>query len=77
MIHLNKEVGHSKDREAVAMKEVGLALLAGFIVGAVFAVFKLPIPAPPALAGIAGIIGIYLGFKFIGWVAPMLASVFN
>ncbi|GGF21579.1 hypothetical protein GCM10010954_20500 [Halobacillus andaensis] len=59
------------------MKEVGLALLAGFIVGAIFAVFKLPIPAPPALAGIAGIVGIYLGFKFIGWVTPMITSILN
>ncbi|MCP3027539.1 XapX domain-containing protein [Halobacillus sp. A5] len=59
------------------MKEIGLALAAGFIVGAVFAIFRLPIPAPPALAGIAGIVGIYLGFKFIAWVAPMVASVFN
>jgi XapX domain-containing protein len=34
-------------------------------VGAVFSFFKLPIPAPPALPGVVGIIGIYLGFKVI------------
>lgn len=45
------------------MKMVLLAILTGFIVGLVFAIFKLPIPAPPAFAGIAGIIGIYLGFR--------------
>ncbi|MCP3033184.1 XapX domain-containing protein [Halobacillus sp. A1] len=59
------------------MKEVALALLAGFIVGAIFAAFKLPIPAPPALAGVAGIVGIYLGFKFIAWAGPSITSIFN
>lgn len=38
------------------------ALLTGLIVGVVFASLKLPIPAPHALAGIMGILGIYLGF---------------
>lgn len=45
------------------MKMVLLAIMTGFIVGLVFAIFKLPIPAPPAFAGVAGIIGIYLGFR--------------
>jgi XapX domain-containing protein len=43
------------------MKEIGLALLAGIIVGFVFKIIKLPLPAPPVLAGIIGILGIYLG----------------
>ncbi len=38
------------------------ALLAGLIVGVLFAAIKLPIPAPSAFIGIIGIIGIYLGF---------------
>ncbi|QAS53272.1 XapX domain-containing protein [Halobacillus litoralis] len=59
------------------MKEVIIALLTGFIVGLVFAGFKLPIPAPPAFAGVAGIIGIYLGFKVMGWVGPMLPEIFK
>jgi XapX domain-containing protein len=50
------------------MKVVLLAILTGFIVGFIFALFKLPIPAPPALAGIAGIIGIYLGFQAFIWI---------
>ncbi|WP_173918541.1 XapX domain-containing protein [Halobacillus sp. Marseille-Q1614] len=57
------------------MKEVILALLAGFIVGFLFAAIKLPIPAPPALAGVAGIVGVYLGFRFFLWVGPMISSV--
>ncbi|WP_017756643.1 XapX domain-containing protein [Calidifontibacillus oryziterrae] len=45
------------------MKEVLLSLVTGAIVGFLFAFLRLPIPAPPALAGIVGIVGIYLGFK--------------
>ena len=47
------------------MRESILALFTGSLVGAIFSFFKLPIPAPPALPGIAGIVGIYLGFKII------------
>ncbi|WP_132372723.1 XapX domain-containing protein [Melghiribacillus thermohalophilus] len=46
------------------MKEVILSLFSGLFVGFLFALLRLPIPAPPALAGVAGIVGIYLGFKF-------------
>ena len=44
------------------MVEIVKALLAGLIVGFIFAAIKLPIPAPSALAGIMGIIGIFLGY---------------
>ena len=47
------------------MKEVLLSLLTGGIVGIVFALVKLPIPAPGVLSGVVGIIGIYLGFKLV------------
>jgi len=43
------------------MKEVLLAVVAGFIVGIVFKLIKLPLPAPPVLAGVMGIVGVYLG----------------
>ncbi|MFD2922904.1 XapX domain-containing protein [Halobacillus naozhouensis] len=59
------------------MKEIILALLTGFIVGIVFAAVKLPIPAPPAAAGVFGIIGIYLGFKVFSWVGPMVSTIFK
>lgn len=52
------------------MTESILALVAGLIVGVLFAFLKLPIPAPPALPGILGIIGIYLGFKLYAWIMP-------
>ena len=43
------------------MAELFLAILAGFLVGIIFSAIKLPLPAPPVLAGILGIVGIYLG----------------
>jgi len=45
------------------MKELILSLGTGAVVGFVFALFKLPIPAPPALQGILGIVGIFLGYQ--------------
>jgi len=50
------------------MSDTLLALLTGSLVGAVFSFFNLPIPAPPALPGIAGIVGIYLGFKILNTI---------
>ena len=41
--------------------DLSLAILAGFLVGIIFSAIKLPLPAPPVLAGILGIVGIYLG----------------
>ncbi|MGF1692649.1 XapX domain-containing protein [Photobacterium kagoshimensis] len=43
------------------MSEILLATFAGFIVGIFFTAIKLPLPAPPVLPGIMGIVGVYLG----------------
>ncbi|OQP06791.1 XapX domain-containing protein [Geobacillus sp. 46C-IIa] len=51
------------------MKEVILSLITGMVVGFLFTLFRLPIPAPPALAGIAGIVGVYLGMRLFQWLA--------
>lgn len=56
------------------MKEIILSLITGIIVGFLFALLKLPIPAPPALAGVTGIVGVYLGFKLFQMIAPMFAK---
>ncbi len=42
-----------------------LALLTGLLTGALFRFLNIPIPAPPELPGIMGIVGIYLGYKVI------------
>jgi len=42
------------------------AFVVGGICGAVFAFFKLPIPAPPVIAGIVGIFGILVGALVVG-----------
>jgi XapX domain-containing protein len=57
------------------MREVVLALVTGVIVGFLFALLRLPIPAPPAFAGVTGIVGVYLGFKLFTWVSPLLPWV--
>jgi len=47
------------------MKEIIFSVLTGLGCGVIFAAFKLPVPAPPALAGVAGIIGLWLGYDAI------------
>ncbi|MFC4543697.1 XapX domain-containing protein [Halosolutus amylolyticus] len=42
-----------------------LALLTGLVTGVLFRFLNVPIPAPPELPGIVGIIGIYVGYKLI------------
>ena len=46
-----------------------LALLAGFFVGMLFTAIKLPLPAPPHIAGVIGILGVFLGYKCWTWIA--------
>lgn len=41
------------------------ALCTGFLAGATFAAVGVPIPAPPTISGVLGIVGIYLGFRAI------------
>ena len=41
------------------------SLFTGVIVGSVFALLKMPIPAPNNLAGILGIAGIFIGMLLV------------
>lgn len=41
--------------------DIVLATIAGLIVGIIFTLIRLPIPAPPYLPGVMGIVGVYLG----------------
>lgn len=54
------------------MKEIFLALIAGIIVGVSFKIVRLPLPAPPVFAGIAGIIGVWLGGSAVSAVIEKL-----
>ena len=58
---------------------VALSLLTGLVTGGLFAFLEIPVPAPPELPGVVGIVGIYLGFKLVnalGWsVAPLLSAL--
>ncbi|MCT2534479.1 DUF1427 family protein [Aquibacillus koreensis] len=51
------------------MKELILSLLAGLVIGIAFKVLKLPLPAPPVLAGVLGIVGVYSGGVLVDWLA--------
>ncbi|HHT27179.1 MAG TPA: XapX domain-containing protein [Firmicutes bacterium] len=50
------------------MRELLIALVVGIAVGMVFAVMRLPVPAPATLAGVLGIFGMYLGYKLVTWL---------
>jgi XapX domain-containing protein len=54
------------------MKEALLALVAGILVGMLFKWIRLPLPAPPVLSGVLGIVGIYLGGKLVEWLQRLL-----
>lgn len=45
---------------------MGQSLVLGIIVGAVFALFKMPVPAPATFAGVLGIVGLYTGWTVVG-----------
>ena len=47
------------------IKDLIKSFIVGVLTGAVFSFFSLPIPAPTALAGILGILGIYVGYMIV------------
>jgi XapX domain-containing protein len=49
------------------MRDIVQALIAGTLVGIVFALLRQPVPAPPTAAGVAGIVGISVGY----WLASI------
>ena len=49
------------------MNEAIKALVAGVAFGVVFALLKLPIPAPGTIAGILGLLGLFIGYMVISY----------
>lgn len=47
-----------------------LALIVGLILGGLFALLRLPIPAPMTLGGILGVVGIALGAVIVTALIP-------
>ncbi len=45
-----------------------LALVTGLVTGGLFRFLHIPIPAPPELPGLMGIVGIYLGYRLLDHV---------
>ncbi len=43
------------------MYDVLISTVTGLLVGILFTAIKLPIPGPPTLAAVMGVVGIYLG----------------
>ncbi|MDA7935375.1 DUF1427 family protein [Akkermansiaceae bacterium] len=60
--------------EGLAMTTIFAALGTGAIVGLIFSALKLPLPAPPVWAGIAGIVGIFLGGELWKMVSEKFLS---
>ena len=50
-----------------SMNEAIKALVAGVAFGVVFALLKLPIPAPGTIAGILGLLGLFIGYMVISY----------
>lgn len=45
-----------------------VALLVGTILGSTFHLLHLPVPAPPSVAGVVGVVGVSLGY----WITKCL-----
>ncbi|OEH94335.1 XapX domain-containing protein [Bacillus solimangrovi] len=56
------------------MKEIILSIVAGMVVGLLFKLIKLPLPAPPVLPGVLGIFGVYFGGVFADYILKMLGK---
>ena len=49
------------------MRELGLSLVTGAVFGAAFTWLKFPLPAPSTAAGVAGVVGVYVGMVLVSW----------
>lgn len=49
------------------MRELVLSLVTGAVFGAAFTWLKFPLPAPSTAAGVAGVVGVYVGMVLVSW----------
>jgi XapX domain-containing protein len=49
------------------VKELVLSLVTGAVFGAAFTWLKFPLPAPSTAAGVAGVVGVYVGMVLVSW----------
>lgn len=47
------------------MRSALLSLFAGGAFGVMFALLRLPVPAPPTIAGVLGVVGVTLGYLIV------------
>jgi XapX domain-containing protein len=52
-----------------------LATCTGLVTGALFRFLEIPIPAPPELPGLMGIVGIYAGFKIVEYLGVSVGAL--
>lgn len=50
------------------MRGVAEAFALGLLVGVIFAAARQPVPAPSTWAGIAGVVGLFVGWSVMSWV---------
>lgn len=48
-----------------SLSEIIKTFCAGLAIGALFMALRLPIPAPPSISGVMGIVGIFIGFSVV------------
>ncbi len=47
------------------MTQVLLAFVTGAVVGIIFGLIKLPLPAPATVAGVMGVVGLFCGYLVV------------
>jgi len=50
------------------VRDLVVSLAVGVSMGVIFAVMRLPIPAPPTLAGVVGVLGVFIGYRIVRWL---------
>ncbi len=52
------------------------SLICGTVIGFVFSAGKMPVPVPPTIEGMMGIIGMFLGFTFMNYILEVISDLY-